>query len=113
MKRYIRDNCVVVDVDVSVYHPIFALADTIAASHDLSQYKIPDSKVIAKDKERVTDLMKRDFASCMETVEDFCVENLGLVGTYKNTSKDDSYYYNYLATDESGCIILIAFFFPI
>ena len=51
MKRYIQDNCLVVDVDVLVYHPIFVPAYKIAASHDLSQHNILDSKVIAKDKE--------------------------------------------------------------
>ena len=106
MKKYIKNNVYVIDVEVTAYHPLFSFMEDIAASRDLSKYEIPTGPVIAKDKKRITDRMEIEFESCMITVEDFCQENLGLIGTYKNVSQDNSYYYNYLATDEDHNIII-------
>lgn len=106
MKRYVKNNIFVIDVEIEAAHPIFEFLPEVAASHDLSKYEIPDREVIAKDQGRITRKMEQDLASCMEAVEDFCQENLGLIGTYKNVSEDNSYYYNYLATDENGDIII-------
>lgn len=108
MKKYIIKSTVVINVDVVAYHPLLVeyLSDRISADVNLSEYKLPDGKLISKEKEKITSEMVSDFHAFMEDVELFCENNCDLIGTYKNISDDNSYYYNYLATDDNGNIII-------
>ena len=108
MKKYIIKSTVVINVDVVAYHPLLVeyLSDRISADVNLSEYKSPDGKLISKEKEKITSEMVSDFHAFMEDVELFCENNCNLIGTYKNISDDNSYYYNYLATDDNGNIII-------
>lgn len=109
MKILAKNIPAIVDVVVEAYHPILdesLLNSEVVATRDLSDYSIPSGPVISMYKERVTQKMKNDFEAFMEDVEIFCETNCNLIGTYKNVSDDDSYYYNYLATDDEGNIIV-------
>lgn len=106
MKRYINTIPYVIEVEIYAYNLLSEFISSIAASRDLSKYELPEGPVIEKTRNLITSKMETDFESCMEAVEDFCEENMKLIGTYKNVSSDNSYYYNYLATDENGDIII-------
>lgn len=109
MKRYIRsaaDVPVTLDVVIFADHPILDPDFAVAASNHVPKNPLPSGSVISKDKERITQRMIDDFDSFMDNIESLCEEIYGLIGTYKNVSDDHSYYYNYLATDEEGNIIV-------
>lgn len=116
MKIYLRSNVdankpvfpVLIEVEVVVDSPVFGLDDpnkNVAASLDLDSLDLPSGPVISALKDKVTEQMKDDFRKFMNAVEKLC-ESYGLVGTYSNVSEDNSYYYNYLATDGLGNIIV-------
>lgn len=71
-----------------------------------SDIELPQGPVIDRKKARVTGSMEDDFESFVERIEDFCELKMKLIGTYKNASADNSYYYNYLAKDSEGNIIV-------
>ena len=109
-ERYIRSNKQVpriIDIDIFADHPIFHASDEeISSAIDLSKYQLPQGDVIAKDKNRITSRMVCDFEEFAERIEDLCEDDYGLVMTYKNISDDHSHYYNYLATDSNGNIVV-------
>lgn len=111
MKKLIKSFPVIINVEVIAYHPILELDEIfvspeVVASRDLSDYKIPSGPIISMNKNKITQHMKSDFEAFMEDVELFCENNCNLIGIYKNVSEDNSYYYNYLATDSEGNIIV-------
>ena len=114
MKIYVKSSTydihpVIVDMEVVTYHPILDVDTSdfkIASTIDLSKYKLPKGRVIAKEKHRITQRMIEEFEEFMEFVEDYCEYTCKLIGTYKNVSNDHSHYYNYLATTDSGEIII-------
>ena len=110
MKRYLNsDSYVSIDIEIFVDHPILHL-DTqdphVVASADISKYGFPNRPVISKDKNRIEGWMIDDFDAFMDDIEILCEEDYNLIGTYKRVSKDNSHYYNYLATDSEGRIIV-------
>lgn len=110
MKIYIKNsnsNSPILDVEVIAYHPIFDDIDDpeIAAAEDISP-SLSDRPVISKDKNKIKQWMVDDFAAFVENIECLCEQKYKLIGTYKNSSKDNSYYYNYLAQDDKGNIII-------
>lgn len=109
MKRYIKETNmlpIVVNIDVIADHPILDPNYTVAASEHLPKNPLPSGPVISKDRNRITQRMIDDFESFMDNIEWLCEETYGLIGTYKNVSEDHSHYYNYLAADEDGNIIV-------
>lgn len=107
MKRYIRTvDTTILDVIIYTDHPAFYDGTNVAAAIDVSKLKLPTRPVISKDLDKIEQWMIDDFESFMETVESICEENYGLIGVYKNVSDDLSHYYNYLATDGEGNIII-------
>lgn len=107
MKRYINELPVVIDVEISVDHPILHVENSyVAASVDLSEFDLPNGPVISKNKKYITQVMVDDFESFMDYVEILCEETYGLIGVYKHVSSDHSHYYNYLAKDNNGNIIV-------
>lgn len=110
MKNYLRSS-ELIELDVTIFadHPIFYLYDEgegIVAAFDSAKYNLPTGPVISRYKNRITQQMIDDFESFMEDVEILCEEDYNLVGTYKHVSNDHSYYYNYLAKDDEGNIIV-------
>lgn len=111
MKKYIKNNQVPeLVITVTTDHPLLHIDqfddDYVFSTVDLSKYDLPDRPVISKDRNRVTQHMIDDFEGFVEDVELLCEEDYGLVLTYENTSDDHSHYYNYLATDEEGNIVM-------
>ena len=110
MKRYIKNastDPVIVDIEIFAGHPILDNEGEIAASSDDKYYaNLPTGPVISKDRNRITQHMIDDFEGFVETIESVCEEKYGLILTYKNVSNDHSHYYNYLAADSKGNIIL-------
>lgn len=107
MKRYIRTtDTTILDVIIYTDHPAFYEGADVAAAIDVSKLNLPTRPVISKDLDKIEQWMIDDFESFMETVESICEENYGLIGVYKNVSDDHSHYYNYLATDGEGNIII-------
>lgn len=109
MKIYIKSsksNSFILDIEVTTYSPILTSdsESEIAASSEAPN--LPKRPVISKDKNKIKQWMIDDFASFVESVESLCEQKYKLVGTYKNASKDNSYYYNYLAQDDAGNIII-------
>lgn len=110
MKIYIKSsnsNSLVLDVEVIAYHPIFDDLNEpeIAASENVDS-NLPNRPVIAKDRNKIQQWMVDDFNAFVENIECLCEQKYKLIGTYKNHSKNNSYYYNYLAQDDAGNIII-------
>lgn len=106
MKIYAKgkvSSSLILYIEVRANYPEFP--GGIAAA-DISDFDLPKGKVISKYKEKVTQEMVDDFESFMDNVEILCEENYQLVGTYKNVSSDHSHYYNYLAQDDEGNIVV-------
>lgn len=113
MKRYIKTSDQSVPeilIEVTTDHPILHVThfddDHVTASVDLSTRDWPDRPLISKDRNRITQHMIDDYEGFVEDVELICEEDFGLILTYENTSDDLSHYYNYLATDEDGNVIV-------
>lgn len=92
----------IADISMIVTYSI----DAEIAASDISRFKLPEGPVISDNREELTQQMIDDFEAFMDDVEILCEENYGLIGTYKNISNDHSHYYNYLAKDENGNIIV-------
>lgn len=112
MKRWIHDSLIqpiAVNIDIFADHPLFYLdseGEGIVAAIDVSKYNLPTGPVISRYRNRITQQMIDDFEAFMEDVESLCEDNYGLIGTYKHVSDDHSYYYNYLAKDSKGDVII-------
>lgn len=110
MKRYATiDNATEpITLNITVYadHPILHDDAEVAASVDPKYYNVPKGPVISKDKNKVTQWMINDFEAFMDRVEWLCEEHLGLICTYRHVSNDHSHYYNYIAKDDNGNIIV-------
>lgn len=94
------------NIDIYADHPIFHDKLDIAAAVDPKDYNVPKGPVISKEKNKVTQWMINDFESFMDRVEWLCEEHLGLICTYKHVSNDHSHYYNYIAKDDKGNVIV-------
>lgn len=111
MKLYVSSNTYktypILDIQIITDHPIFHTDfQHVAAAVDVSILDLPNGPVISKDRNKITQQMVDDFESFVLTIEDLCEEVYGLVGTYKNVSDDHSHYYNYIATNANGEIIV-------
>lgn len=108
--RKLSDLPLVLDIEVFTDHPIFhddMLIQLIEQGLIVaSDVKLPNGPVIERKKNRVTGTMEDDFESFVERIEDFCELKMKLIVTYKNASSNNSYYYNYLAKDAEGNIIV-------
>lgn len=99
----------VFDIEIYTDHPVLNLpgsncSDVSASKQDLKD-RLPNGRLISKEKNRITQQMIDEFEAFTERIEDLCEDEYGLVLTYRNVSDDHSYYYNYLVKDEEGKLI--------
>ena len=107
--RKTGNNIPIIDVEILTDHPFFHseyFPEGVAAAYNPEDVNLPKRPVISKDKNRIEQWMIDDFEAFVEDVETLCEVNYGLVLTYSNVSKDHSHYYNYLAKDEEGNVIV-------
>ena len=106
MKKYVRaskleDRIGKFDVVIQVFQDLEILSATYKGLY------IPEGEVIPGDKNAIiSEQVLADYDDFIESIEDLLIDNYNLELTYFNDSDDHSYYYNFLAKDGSGEVIL-------
>lgn len=105
MKKYIKSSIQTQIKEIDVVIQAYQDFEILSASY--KGLYIPDGEVIPGDKDAIiSEQLLADYEDFVESVEDLLIDNYGLELTYFDNSENNSYYYNFLAKDASGSIVL-------
>ena len=105
MKKYMKcskqDQIKEFDIVIQAYQDFEILSANYKGLY------IPEGELIPGEKDVViSEQLLADYEDFVDSVEDLLIDNYGLELTYFDTSENNSYYYNFLAKDNSGKAIL-------